>query len=68
MDNKGEVGARSMVFSIGFFLSLLGLALASLSSYGIIPLADSFRFGVIIVLAELIITAGIGLMSLSRGM
>ncbi|MEK6950415.1 MAG: hypothetical protein AABX13_01695 [Nanoarchaeota archaeon] len=68
MDNKGEVGARSIVFSVGFLLSLLGLALASLSSYGIIPLADSFRFGVIIVLSELIITAGIGLMSLSRGM
>lgn len=68
MDKKGEVNARSMIFSIGFLLSVLGLAIASLASYGLIPARDSFAFGVLIIISELIISAGVGLMSLSRGM
>lgn len=68
MNKKGEISARSAVFSIGFLLGLIGLGLASLASYGIIPSRDPFTFGVIIIISELIVSAGIGLMSLSRGM
>ena len=68
MDKRGEVHVRSIVFSVGFLLSVLGLALASLASYGIIPSRDTFTFGVIIIIAELVVSAGIGLMSLSRSM
>jgi len=68
MDKKREVHVRSIVFSVGFLLSVLGLALASLTSYGIIPSRDAFTFGVIIIISELVVSAGIGLMSLSRSM
>lgn len=68
MDQRAEINPRSLLFGIGFLLSIVGLGLASLSSYGIIPIGDPFRFGVIIIIAELIVSAGIGLMSLSRSL
>ena len=65
---RGLINAKLFVFNIGFFLSLLAVSLTALTSYGIIPTKDSLSFGTLLLIYELLVSAGLGLMALSRDM